>query len=257
MGIRLTTSSQRKTINNFTRKFNKNGNSNHKPFKEDSCHFRTHNSGKYKKAMGDKESSNKSTVPENPTQPVGYAYPADYSKKITGTGTPNDPWVYTDEYGIMYSWDAEKQIWASKVREICVFRLIISQDDLETLIAQQQAAYNAQNTESNSESLKVDEERKEEKSNDKVRTCQQFRSHFLVHSNLNYKELDTDKEERKRKKREKKKQKEAEKRNTSVYVTGLPSDISDEDFYNYFVKCGVPKKDIETGKKNININNKQ
>lgn len=50
-----------------------------------------------------------------------------------------------------------------------------------------------------------------------------------------------------RKRDKKKKDKNAPaKRNSSVYVTGLPAEIQTEEVIEYFNKCGIIKKDEET-----------
>jgi hypothetical protein len=41
--------------------------------------------------------------------------PEDYYKRITGSGTNEDPYIYTDEFGIAYTWDKERAIWESRV----------------------------------------------------------------------------------------------------------------------------------------------
>ncbi|KAF7728182.1 hypothetical protein EC973_006576 [Apophysomyces ossiformis] len=52
----------------------------------------------------------------------------------------------------------------------------------------------------------------------------------------------------------KKKQKQEQKRpNTSVYVTGIPSDVTVEEMKTVFSKCGVIMEDLETGEPKIKI----
>lgn len=43
------------------------------------------------------------------------------------------------------------------------------------------------------------------------------------------------------------------KKNTSVYVTGLPSDVTENEMVEVFQKCGIIKEDPETGKPRIKL----
>jgi len=117
------------------------------------------------------------------------------SKKQTGSGTKEDPWMYIDEYGISYLWDNENKIWKSK-------------EDLDTLIAAQQSAYVILSKQEQNKPKEVDEEKK-------------------------------------KRKKEKKKQRNKMKNNSGVYVTGLPPDITQDEFVDFMSKCGVPKKNPE------------
>lgn len=95
--------------------------------------------------MSDSEEEETNEVIEKPK-----AYPAppplqpeDYYKRISGSGTESDPYIYTDEFGIAYTWNKESSVWESRVRYVYCNNLTFFKEDIDTLMKQQQEAYSA------------------------------------------------------------------------------------------------------------------
>jgi RNA recognition motif-containing protein len=140
--------------------------------------------------MSDSEDSDSHT-----TKQSNYAPAPTENATITGTGTDDDPYTYTDTFGIVYQWDKEKSVWASK-------------EDLDSLVAKQQEAYNAATSTNNTSATSAEEKKKRKKENKK-----------------------------------KNKNKNKKKKNSGVYISGLPPDITVPEVVAFMSKCGVPKKD--------------
>ena len=62
-----------------------------------------------------------------------------------------------------------------------------------------------------------------------------------------------DKRKRKKGNDEARKKQKRDKNNTSVYVTGLPTDASMDELKTYFGKCGIIMTDLKSGKLKIKV----
>lgn len=71
---------------------------------------------------------------------------------------------------------------------------------------------------------------------------------------LNAGSTDADANQKKRKKKKKKGDKwKATKKNTWVYVNGLPLDVTVQEVHDFFSKCGVIQQDVTTGEPRIKL----
>jgi len=157
-------------------------------------------------------------VPIQPTKSDGQpGDSSDYIKDLKGTGTPQDPWQYTNQEGLTYVFDLVSQQWVLKESEAI-------------LIAQQQAIYGQPK----------EKEKEKEKENEETDPIK------LAEAELKKKK----KEEKKRKKKEKW---QAKAKNPNVYVSGVPLDMKEDELGAYFAKCGVLKKDPETAIPKVKI----
>ncbi|CAH1226306.1 HTATSF1 [Branchiostoma lanceolatum] len=124
-----------------------------------------------------------------------------------------DPFTYTDpDDGTVYEWDQEKLAWFPKITDdfIAAYQANYGVTDA----TQQQTASTTQQTQQQQQQKKVKKELKpgeKRKANDPEW-------------------FDVD-----------------EVKNTNVYVSGLPTDITDDEFKDLMQKCGIIMEDAETG----------
>lgn len=141
-------------------------------------------------------------------------------------GFEGDHHTYTDAEGVVYIWDTEKSAWFPKV------------DD--EFMARYQLSYGVNPPESNAEQTSVNEPKE----------CRESGAEKMT------------KEEASDKASEGKKRPAAQEpawfdipneQNTKVYVTGLPEDITEEEFVEVMSKCGLVERDSKTQKMKVKI----
>ncbi|KAL6053740.1 HIV Tat-specific factor 1 [Balamuthia mandrillaris] len=138
------------------------------------------------------------------------------------SASSSNPYFYTDAMGQQWAWDFTQQAWIPFVDN--------------SLFEQQQAAYGAASSTTTTTKEVGSSSQAEEGGNKRKRN---------------------DKNQRSRNNRPKKASKPE---NTSIYITGLPQAYPGEDDYlspvefsQFFSKCGIIKKDPETGEQKIKI----
>src|SRR5689334_9730461 len=55
------------------------------------------------------------SAPQSSTFPNSNVSEEEFKKRITGSGTKDDPYKYTDSFGIVYKWNEASKLWESEV----------------------------------------------------------------------------------------------------------------------------------------------
>lgn len=134
--------------------------------------------------------------------------------------TSTDPYTYTDNDGTVYEWDQAKHAWFPKI-----------DDDF---IAAYQSNYgydesNSQNADNPSQSSKQGDDAKGDESSKNAGTKRPANE-----MQVGWFEV-------------------ADEHNTNVYVSGLPHDITDDEFVELMSKCGLIMKDPANNKLKIKL----
>uniref|UniRef100_A0A905R0F5 RRM domain-containing protein n=1 Tax=Rhodnius prolixus TaxID=13249 RepID=A0A905R0F5_RHOPR len=141
-------------------------------------------------------------------------------------GTDGDNHTYTDPNdGTVYVWDKEKNAWFPKIDE--------------DFIAQYQMSYGFVKPdcpESADTEIKDIKEDSKENSNEDLKKDSEDVASLKRKQPQEPAWFDV-----------------GDKHNTKVYVTNLPTDISEQDFIDLMQKCGLVMKDVETGKMKIKL----
>ncbi|KAI8498377.1 HIV Tat-specific factor 1 [Branchiostoma belcheri] len=127
-----------------------------------------------------------------------------------------DPFTYTDPNdGTVYEWDQQKQAWFPKITDDFIAAYQANYGVGETTTTTQQTEQQAASTTQQQQQKKA---KKDLKPGEKRKANEP-------------EWFDVD-----------------EGKNTNVYVSGLPTDITDEEFQEMMQKCGIIMEDTETGR---------
>ena len=151
------------------------------------------------------------------------------AKQESSSVQSSNPYLYTDPTGTVYEWHHEKKAWFPKI------------DD--NFIAQYQASYGYS-------SGPVEEETKKE--NSKVSEEEQEPSTSTEQEPSNSTEQDSV-GKNKRKPEEPSWFEVDDEHNTNVYVSNLPTDITEEEFVTLMSKCGLVMKDPDSNDYKIKL----
>lgn len=127
----------------------------------------------------------------------------------------NKPKTYTDKSGMVYEWNQEKQ----------AFFPLIDDDFIARYQSQYGSSEATEETNKSSTKSTVDEEVTDEPATKKQKKEESKPSWFEVD----------------------------DEHNTNVYVSGLPLDITEEEFIELMQKCGMVLKDLESNKHKIKM----
>lgn len=156
-----------------------------------------------------------------PTSGTQYQWEKDKNEWIQRTnveyGFEDDTHVYTDGDGTKFFWDKDKNAWFPKVDE--------------DFMAHYQLSYGFVN-DSKVDVLKVPEVESEEKSHERKKKKEKGEKRKA--SEPTWFEID-------------------ETKNTSVYVSNLPTNIDEQEFIDFMQKCGLVMRDSQTGKFKIKL----
>ena len=177
------------------------------------------------------------------------------AKEAAAAGNQSsNPYLYTDATGTVFEWDHEKRAWFPKI------------DD--NFLALYQASYGFANNEPSSQTKdevtgtktneKVAQESKPENASGNHSVDSKPSTSSSNENNSNQEteeEADTDKKQGKKRRLEQPASwfEVDDDHNTNVYVSNLPTDISEEDFVTFMSKCGFIMKDPETNKFKVKL----
>lgn len=183
-------------------------------------------------------------------------------------------YVYKDKSGHTLEWDVEKKEWKPKNEKVpkkCVHNSeeeFDSEDSADERALEQKKADMSYNVQIDSDGVKTYRDPTDgtiyEWDGDKKAWFPKLDEEFIARYQLSYggsepKVEEPVKVEEASAKPEKKQPSQPswfeidESKNTKVYVTNLPSDITEQEFVDFMQKCGMVEKDLDSGKFKIKI----
>jgi HIV Tat-specific factor 1 len=168
--------------------------------------------------------------------------------KAREAGTPSiaasNPYLYTDPTGTVYEWNHEKKAWFPKI------------DD--NFIAQYQASYGF--TEATSAETHQEDKNEPTRNSSKGQETEEPSASNSGDA-VNDEQIDEEEEPTEQIQGNKRKKELPtaswfevdDDHNTNVYVSNLPTDITEEEFVTFMSKCGLVMKDLHTNKYKVKL----